>query len=103
MQGAEQTSEFKKLFKKPLMQSVEMTAEVRSEATEIVTMAIDKYTKTRNYEKAAELIKNAMDKKFGPSWHCCIGEGFGYEVTYQSKSLLTMFYGEKLGVLLYKC
>lgn len=32
------------------LQSVDMTAEQSSEAVEIVTMAVDKYTATSNYE-----------------------------------------------------
>ena len=51
---------------------------------------------------AAQLIKNTMDKKFGATWHCVIGEGFGFDVTCQRKFLLHVFYGHA-GVLCYKC
>ncbi len=54
-------------------------------------------------QKAAQAVKEALDKKFGPSWHCCIGEGFGYDVSYHSKSMMLLYYGEKLGVLIFKC
>ena len=108
-----------------------MHAEVSSEATEIVTMAVDKYLSQGKYEQASRVIKDTMDKKFGPSWHCCIGEGFGFEVsctllkdfhrysffsskctfgsffllqvTYQQRHMIYLFYGEKLGILLFKC
>ena len=35
-----------------------------------------------------------MDKKFGPTWHCCIGEGFGYDITYNTRNMLMIYYGE---------
>lgn len=44
-----------------------------------------------------------MDKKFGPTWHVCIGEGFGFEVTYQARNLIYLYYASKLGVLVFKC
>lgn len=50
---------------------------------------------------AAQLIKNSMDKKFGASWHCAIGEGFGFEITYQQRNMIYVFYGQ-IGVLTFK-
>ena len=47
------------------------------------------------------MIKNTMDKKFGSTWHCIIGEGFGFDVTCQRKYLLHIYYG-CTGVLCYK-
>ncbi len=48
-------------------------------------------------------MKEALDRKFGPTWNVCVGEGFGYDVTYNAKHCLLVYYGEKLGVLLFKC
>ena len=53
-------------------------------------------------QAAAQLIKSTMDKKFGAAWHCAIGEGFGFEITYQAKSMIYVYYGT-LGILAYKC
>jgi Dynein light chain type 1 len=53
-----------------------------------------------NRQAAAQLIKTTMDKKFGAAWHCVIGEGFGFDITYQSKNMV--YYGS-IGVLCYKC
>lgn len=47
------------------------------------------------------MIKNSMDKKFGASWHCAIGEGFGFEITYQQRNMIYVFYGQ-IGVLTFK-
>ena len=43
-----------------------------------------------------------MDKKYGPSWHCIVGEGFGFEITHEVKSLLLVYFGGTLGILLFK-
>ena len=29
------------------------------------------------------MIKDTMDKKFGPTWHVIVGKGFSYEITYE--------------------
>ena len=86
-----------------IIKSHNFSIAVSTEAVEIVTMQIDKYQSSKNWEAAARTIKEMMDKKFGQYWHCCIGEGFGFNMTYQQRNLLFMYYGEKLGILLYKC
>lgn len=53
-------------------------------------------------QAAAHLVKTSMDKKFGAAWHCVIGEGFGFEMTFQSKNMIYVYYGN-IGVLAYKC
>jgi dynein light chain 4 len=52
---------------------------------------------------AARMIKEAMDKKFGPSWHTVVGEGFGFEISYECKNLLYMFFGGNLAICIWKC
>ena len=78
-----------------------MGPEMFSEAVELIAMAIDKHVTSKNYEAAATMVKNAFDKKFGSNWHCAVGEGFGFEVAYQHKHLIYVFYGS-LGILCYK-
>ncbi len=79
-----------------------MSAEMAAESMEIITMAVDKHQTTKNYEAAAQLIKSTMDKKFGAAWHCAIGEGFGFDITYQAKHMVYVYYGQ-IGILAYKC
>ena len=86
--------EFKKVLAKPLVATEDMTAEMAGETVEIITAAVDKFLSTENYEKAAQAVKDGMDKKFGPTWHCCIGEGFGYDVTFNTRNMLLLYYGE---------
>jgi len=78
-----------------------MAPEMLLEAVELITMALDKHLTSRNIEAAAAMVKNAFDKKFGAHWHCVIGEGFGFEITFQARHLVYLFYGS-LGVLCYK-
>lgn len=79
-----------------------MSVEMSMEAMEIITMSVDKHGATKNYEAAAQSIKTNMDKKFGAAWHCVIGEGFGFEITYQAKNMVYVYYGH-IGILAYKC
>eukprot|EP00762_Andalucia_godoyi_P000688 ANDGO_05372.mRNA.1 Dynein light chain LC6 len=84
----------------PLVQKSDMPEELRLDAIETVVTAIEKYP--GNYEAAAKLAKETLDKKFGATWHCVIGEGFGFDVTYQTKTLLYLFFGGSIAVLLFK-
>lgn len=49
------------------------------------------------------MIKEAMDKKFGVSWHAVVGENYGFEVTHELKNLLYMFFGGNTAIILWKC
>jgi dynein light chain 4 len=49
-----------------------MMEEMRNEAVEMVITAVERYS--NNYELAARLVKENMDKKFGGPWHCIVGE-----------------------------
>jgi dynein light chain 4 len=79
-----------------------MTQDMASEAMEVITMSVDKHQATKNYEASAQLIKATLDKKFGAAWHCAIGEGFGFDITYQAKNMIYVYYGT-IGILCYKC
>ena len=48
-----------------------MGQELLSEASDLVVSAIDKAA--GNYQQATKHIKEAMDRKFGPTWNCIIG------------------------------
>lgn len=49
------------------------------------------------------MIKEVMDKKFGPAWHAVVGEGYGFEISYECKSLLYMFFGGNVAICIWKC
>ena len=72
-----------------------------------INMEVRKYLRqlllTMIQQMACKGIKDAMDRQFGPYWHCVMGEGFSFEVTRQAKSTLYMYYAGKIAVLLFKC
>ena len=82
-----------------------MTQEVSNEAQDIVISAVEKFMKAERLEieNATKTIKDQMDKNFGPSWHCAIGEGLAFDITSQKNNLLFMYYAGYLSVLLWKC
>lgn len=56
-----------------------------------------------SYQQAAKLVKESMDKKFGTFWHVVIGEGFGFEVSFETKNMLYLFFAGNLAIVLWKC
>lgn len=91
---------FLKLAKYPLIKHTDMLEEMRIEAVELCVSAIEKFP--TNLEKATQMIKEGMDKKFGAPWHVVIGEGFSFEITYEVKNLLYMFTGGTHAALVWK-
>ena len=57
----------------PLVKLSDMPDEMRMEARETIVTALEKFPD--QYEAAAKFVKDLMDRKFGASWHCVIGEG----------------------------
>lgn len=55
------------------------------------------------FQAAAKMIKDTMDKKFGAAWHAVVGEGYGFEITHETKNLLYLFFGGNLAIMLWKC
>merc|ERR1712146_879971 len=81
--------EIRKMYGNPMIKTSDMHEDMRGDALDAVQTAID--TKP-NFEAAAKAVKEIMDKKYGPSWHCIIGTNFSFEVTYQMKMLLHMYF-----------
>mmetsp|Transcript_5545 Transcript_5545/g.10192 ORF Transcript_5545/g.10192 Transcript_5545/m.10192 type:complete len:119 (+) Transcript_5545:48-404(+) len=99
-------SELKKIIGKPIVESCQMPGEMKSEAMDLIASAIDS-TMGQNpkltYESASQQIKEQMDKKFGPCWHCIIGEAMGFSVTFNTGNMIHVYMGGKVAVLLFKC
>ncbi|XP_046981136.1 dynein axonemal light chain 4-like [Schistocerca americana] len=101
-EGKKEEAETKKIIHTyPLVRHCDMIDEMRGEAMELCVTACEKHA--ANNEMAARMIKEAMDKKFGPSWHAVVGEGYGFEISYECKNLLYMFFGGNVGVCVWKC
>lgn len=99
-----------------------MREEMRNEVVELTVSACEKFAS--NYEvfpereflrahnimifllslqTAARVIKDNMDKKFGIYWHVVVGEGFGFEVSYETENILYLFFGGNMAIVLWKC
>lgn len=85
----------------PLVKESDMSEDMRNEAIELIVTACEKYA--ANNEMAANLIKEQLDKKFGPSWHVLVGEGFGFDISYEVNTLLYLFFGGNTGICIWKC
>ncbi|KAK5645561.1 hypothetical protein RI129_006861 [Pyrocoelia pectoralis] len=84
----------------PLVRNSDMIDEMKLESVEIVVTACEKHS--ANNELAARMIKEQMDKKFGPPFHVVVGEGYGFEITYECKSLLYMYFAGTLAICIWK-
>lgn len=85
----------------PLVKHSDMMDEMRTEAVECSIIACEKYA--ADYEQAAKVIKENLDKKFGTFWHVIVGEGFGFKVSYETNNLLYLFFAGNLAVVAWKC
>lgn len=77
-----------------------MSEDMRMDAMETVVTAIEKHAD--NHENAARMITTVMGKRYGQHWHCFIGEGFGFSVTFETRHMLYMYHGGNLAILLFK-
>eukprot|EP00794_Sanderia_malayensis_P008801 gene8801-9742_t len=93
--------DYKRLHSYPLIRYSDMSEEMRTEAMELCVTACEKFS--ANNEAAAKMIKESLDKKFGSSWHCIVGEGYGFEITHEVKNLLYLFFGGTLAITVWKC
>ncbi|KAI3385210.1 hypothetical protein SNEBB_001952 [Seison nebaliae] len=97
----EAKAEDTKKFSYALIKHSDMIEEIRVETMELCVTACEKFA--TNNEHAAKFIKETMDKKYGPSWHVVVGEGFGFELTYDLKNILYMFFGGTQAIIVWKC
>ena len=95
---------FLKLARYPLNKHCDMEADMRTEAQQILVSAFEKFCGGANpqYDKACEMAKEAMDKKFGGPWNCVMGAGFSFEIQSEAKHILYMFNLGTTALLLWK-
>ena len=84
----------------PLEKLSDMPEDIKGEVRDTVTNAIDRFPES--YETAAKFVKEQMDRKYGPHWHCVLGEGFGFEITYELKHLMYMFHAGRVACVVFK-
>ena len=84
----------------PKVQYTDMDEEMKEQVMEICNNACDNHD--QNNEMCAKMIKEILDRKFGPSWHVIVGEGFGFEISYEVKKMLYMFSARFSAVAVWK-
>jgi len=85
----------------PLIRHADLSDEMKSECVEIIVAACEKFP--TNHEAAAKQVKETLDKRCGPSWHCVVGETFALEISHETKNLIYMFLNSNLGICAWKC
>ncbi|KAF2368469.1 Dynein light chain type 1/2 [Trinorchestia longiramus] len=85
----------------PLLRHSDMPEAMKTETIDLIVAACEK--NSSNNESAARIIKEGLDKRYGATWHCVVGETFGMDVSYEMKHLLYMFLGGNLAVAVWKC
>ncbi|KAG5461368.1 MAG: dynein light chain type 1-domain-containing protein [Olpidium bornovanus] len=94
---AAEAADSRKNFNYPLIRFTDMTEDLRAETVDMIVTAVEKHPGNFEVPAAAKNIKENMDKKCGNSWHVVIGEGFEFEIVYEVKNLLYMYFGGTLG------
>ena len=77
-----------------------MQEEMKQEAMEVTVTAVEKFAE--NYDSAARMVKEALDKKFGAPFNVVIGEAYSYNVTYQQHSMMLMFTNGNVAALIWR-
>ncbi|TGZ66879.1 hypothetical protein CRM22_005105 [Opisthorchis felineus] len=63
-----------KTQQRAVVKSAVMSEDMLNEAIYISADVVKKHKKQK---KIAEEVKKAMDKKYGPTWHCVVGKNYG--------------------------
>ena len=68
---------------KIIVKETDMDPLVEQEAKYFVSGGIEKASSATgvDIEAACKFVKENMDRQFGPTFHCVMGEGFSFEVT----------------------
>lgn len=101
VKGEDQESSKRVIYTYPMVKQTDMPDDMKAEVMEMCVNACEKHT--TNNENAAKMIKETLDKKFGTSWHVVVGEGFGFEISYELKNLMYMFFAGNVAVCAWKC
>ncbi|ODN00901.1 Dynein light chain 4, axonemal [Orchesella cincta] len=97
---AEQETEKKAIAAYPIVRYTDVPEETKADIVDTITGAVERFG--ADYDLAAKLIKEDMDRTYGPHWHAVVGESFGYEVTHQNNHIMYMFFLGNLGILVWK-
>ncbi|VDK35083.1 unnamed protein product [Taenia asiatica] len=85
----------------PLVNYSDMNEEMITEVSEMCVTACEKYPDDNC--AAAKMVKRQFEQKAGLGWQVVIGQGFGFEITYDLNSVMLLYVGGNTGVLIWKC
>ncbi|XP_023349241.1 dynein light chain 4, axonemal [Eurytemora carolleeae] len=80
----------------------------KKEIQDICTTACERHASgdkppiLRNNELCASTIVDMLGKKFGGGWSAVVGEGFSFQITHATNTLLYMYFGGHLAVCVWK-
>ena len=77
-----------------------MPEDMKQEVIEVTATAIEKFFD--NYQKAAHMVKDELDKKFGGPFNVVVGESFSYCVTHQKETMMMMFTNGNIAALIWR-
>ncbi|CAJ1077583.1 dynein%2C light chain, LC8-type 2b [Xyrichtys novacula] len=80
------------------IKSFDMPDEMQQDAVDCAMRAMEKY-KIEN--DIAAYVKKEFDKKYNPTWQCCVGKNYGTRMMCDSKQFI-YFYLDRVAVLLFK-
>ncbi|KAF7399410.1 hypothetical protein HZH68_008002 [Vespula germanica] len=83
-----------------LCKFTDMPDEIKQEAMETCSTAAEKYAE--DYEQAARMIKESLDKRFGMPFQVIVGESYACAITHQENTLLYMFTGGNIAILVWR-
>jgi len=93
----------KAMIGRAVIKDTDMNPEMQGEVQDVIVSGIENNSAQRlNVEAAAKYIKENLDRKFGPSWHCILGEGYACDLHMQEKTMMYMFYNGKIAVIVFK-
>ncbi|KAI8998044.1 hypothetical protein BC832DRAFT_566717 [Gaertneriomyces semiglobifer] len=89
----------KRNFNYALVRETSISPDTLPDILDTLVTAVEKHP--NNYESAAQMVKETLDRKNGATWHCVIGEGFGFEVGAEVGGVAWVFVGA-VGILVWK-
>ncbi|GAA51240.1 Dynein light chain 2, cytoplasmic [Clonorchis sinensis] len=81
-----------------VVKNADMPKEMLSDALDMCARATEKYGLEKDI---AGFLKKEMDRKYGPTWHCVVGQQYGSYVTHEANCFAYFFLGQS-AVLLFK-
>uniref|UniRef100_A0A915EUZ0 Dynein light chain n=1 Tax=Echinococcus canadensis TaxID=519352 RepID=A0A915EUZ0_9CEST len=101
----------------PLVNYSDMNEEMITEVSEMCVTACEKYPNDNCPQRFMDAFKQPLSKiqllsttgfhakqqKAGVGWQVVIGQGFGFEITYDLNSVMLLYVGGNTGVLIWKC